>query len=277
VPYLGGISAEWPAFSRDGKQAAWVAFPSRQLWRGNVDGSDATRLSESSFRAMFTQWFPDGKRILTTSERAGRPAMAYVVDATAGEAKALISGDGPVWGPTLSPDGRYAALHRPVSTDSQSPLAIFIYDLQEKKLSELPGSRAKLEPSWSPDGRYLAAFWKPGEKPNAPADGSLQDIALWDFQTRSWTPLLHSDVIDLWVWSKDSHSAWFGCSSDGLNAICRVSVPGGKVEKVLDTWRFHRADTSHSNFAGLTPEGDPLFMQVTHDFDLYSLEVELPK
>lgn len=40
LPYLGGISAYDPTFSRDGKWVAYVSYPEHTLWRSRVDGSD---------------------------------------------------------------------------------------------------------------------------------------------------------------------------------------------------------------------------------------------
>jgi hypothetical protein len=73
TPYLGGISANWLSFAPDGRQAGWTTFPARQLWRGNVDGTGAVRLSETGFRSLTSQWFPDGRRIVAMAETPGQP------------------------------------------------------------------------------------------------------------------------------------------------------------------------------------------------------------
>src|SRR5208337_2832220 len=40
LPYLAGVSAEQVRFSRDGKWAAYIAYPESTLWRSKVDGTE---------------------------------------------------------------------------------------------------------------------------------------------------------------------------------------------------------------------------------------------
>jgi hypothetical protein len=55
---------------------------------------------------------------------------------------------------------------------------------------------------------------------------------------------------------------------------CRISISDGRDEVAVASSRFHRADTRHSSFAGLAPDGSPLFMQVYKDFDIASIDLE---
>ena len=48
VPFLGSISANDVAFSRDGKWVCYVSVPENVLWRSRVDGSERLQLSGSS-------------------------------------------------------------------------------------------------------------------------------------------------------------------------------------------------------------------------------------
>jgi hypothetical protein len=40
VPFLSGISATDPTFSRDGRWVAYVSYPDHILWRSRGDGSE---------------------------------------------------------------------------------------------------------------------------------------------------------------------------------------------------------------------------------------------
>ena len=44
LPYLGGISAADPTFSRDGKWMAYMSYPEHALWRSRSDGTDRLQL-----------------------------------------------------------------------------------------------------------------------------------------------------------------------------------------------------------------------------------------
>ena len=76
-PYLGGISAEMPAFSRDGKYVAYVSFPDGILWRANRDGSGLVQLTEPPFYPTNPHWSPDGKQILFTDSAKNGAAAIY--------------------------------------------------------------------------------------------------------------------------------------------------------------------------------------------------------
>lgn len=45
IPYLGGMSASDPDFSRDDQWITYVKFPDATLWRSKVDGSGALQLT----------------------------------------------------------------------------------------------------------------------------------------------------------------------------------------------------------------------------------------
>ena len=45
VPFLGGISATDPTFSRDGKWVAYASYPDHTLWRSRSDGSERMQLT----------------------------------------------------------------------------------------------------------------------------------------------------------------------------------------------------------------------------------------
>ena len=45
APFLGGISAETPAFSRDGQWVAYVSYPEGILFRSKADGSERLQLT----------------------------------------------------------------------------------------------------------------------------------------------------------------------------------------------------------------------------------------
>ena len=82
-PYLGGISAEFVAFSRDGKYVAYVSFPDGILWRANRDGTGLMQLSEPPLHPTALRWSPDGSQILFIDNPKDVSAM-FVVPALGG-------------------------------------------------------------------------------------------------------------------------------------------------------------------------------------------------
>ncbi len=62
VPFLGGISAVDPTFSRDGKWAGYLSYPERTLWRSRADGSDRMQLTYPPFKSGSSVFLPTGAR-----------------------------------------------------------------------------------------------------------------------------------------------------------------------------------------------------------------------
>jgi len=270
APYLGGISARFCAFSPDGKQMSYVTFPGRQLWRRSVDGREAVQLTRPPFRPLGSRWFPDGRRILIEAEQPGLPSKIFIIPAAGGKPEPVLVEEGTEVAPSLSPDGQIVAFGRSAAFDPPSKVAVYLYDLRTRALSELPGSKGLAGASWSPDGRYIVS--------GKVFPGGRTGFLLWDFRSRSWTTLLGpQEWIVNAVWSRDSRYFYYGCAVDRMDAICRVSVPDGRVETVVKSWKFHREDTSHSGFAGLAPDGSPLFTQIYKDFDVSALSFDFSR
>jgi Tol biopolymer transport system component len=113
-PYLGGISAQDVAFSRDAKWVAYVSFPEGTLWRAGADGSEKIQLTFPPIYAMLPRWSPDNKEIVFSDVGGTRPSLAnmskpsriYLVSAEGGKPREL----GPNHShsqvdPSWSPDG----------------------------------------------------------------------------------------------------------------------------------------------------------------------------
>ncbi len=158
-PFLGGISAEFLTYSKDGAQIAYVTYPDGILWRAKADGTERIQLTNPPLYPVLCRWSPDGSQILFTAQRdptgqhPSRSAL-YVIPAQGGSPRLLVSGDDGqypddgVW----SPDGR-RVLYNILPKDS-----LRILDLDSGKVSEVPGSNGLFSPRWSPDGRYFAAM-----------------------------------------------------------------------------------------------------------------------
>jgi Tol biopolymer transport system component len=66
-PFLGGISAEFVSFSKDGQSVAYVSFPEGVLWKVNRDGKSRVQLSEPPILPVLPRWSPDGTQIAFTN------------------------------------------------------------------------------------------------------------------------------------------------------------------------------------------------------------------
>src|SRR5215469_5571096 len=67
VPFLGGISAYDPTFSRDGKWVDYLSYPEHTLWRSRADGSDRLQLTYPPMAVILPRISPDGSKVALSS------------------------------------------------------------------------------------------------------------------------------------------------------------------------------------------------------------------
>jgi eukaryotic-like serine/threonine-protein kinase len=262
-PFLGGISAQDAAFSKDGEWVAYVSFPDGILWRSRLDGSEKLQLSSPPPYALLPRWSPDGKQIVFFGLEEGRPARIYEVPAGGGVRQELMpnqsgqQGD-PVW----SPDGERLAFSSSFrspgtgGTGAAGANAIHILDLGTRQVSTLPGSDGMYSPRWSPDGRYLAAL---------PVGSN--SLMLFDFRTQKWLELV-KELVGFPSWSHDGRFVYFLHYAEDLaggkihfaTPVERVGVPGGKVEQVASL-KGLQITGYYTFWFGLTPDDSPLVLK----------------
>ena len=221
-PYLNGISAGFPDFSRDGQWVAYVTHPQGTLWRSRTDGSEKLQLTFSPMGTILNpRWSPDG-RFLAFMEVGEDWRKVYLISADGGAPLLLLSGDFQPSDPSWSPDGKFIAYGGvpPSVTGHPALTEIRILDLETKQSRTVAGSQGLFSPRWSPDGRYLAAQ-------------SADELHLWlyNFETNRWKELPVPrmpkwDNLGWPAWSHDSHYLYFMSWSD----IYKVRVPHGSLE-----------------------------------------------
>ncbi|HZD31386.1 MAG TPA: protein kinase, partial [Candidatus Angelobacter sp.] len=110
LPFFGGISAEYVAFSKDGQWVAYVSYPEGALWRSKVDGSERLQLTFPPNQAVLPRWSPDGKSIVYFEVPPGKPSRICEVSPAGGTPRPLMPDDpSPQADPTWSPENPYAA------------------------------------------------------------------------------------------------------------------------------------------------------------------------
>ncbi|HEY2851892.1 MAG TPA: protein kinase [Gemmatimonadaceae bacterium] len=147
-----GRGALAPAWSPDGKRIAFsTRVPPIAIYVINVDGTDATKVSDDGGGASNPAWSPDGRMIAFNSRRTGKPQI-YVMDADGKNLRRLTSNDAADRQPAWSPDGKSIAFE----SDRDGQARIYVMDPaggNQRRVSSPPG--ADSHPSWSPDGRQI--------------------------------------------------------------------------------------------------------------------------
>jgi len=260
LPFLGGISAEYVDFSKDGQWVAYVSYPEGILWRGKVDGSERLQLTYLPGYSLMPRWSPDGKQIVFFETRADKAARIYEVSPEGGTPRQLMPDDpSQQFDPNWSPDGSKivfgGAGGDPAST-------VRVLDLTTRQVSTLAGSHGFFSPRWSPDGRYLVAMT---------VDSAT--LYLWDFQTEKWTDM--GSVGGCPSWSKDGQYVYvFGANATG--AVLRIRVSDHKVERVADLKAFRGTGHYGDGCLALAPDDSLLLLRDAGTQDVYSLDWKAP-
>jgi eukaryotic-like serine/threonine-protein kinase len=259
-PFLDGISAEFLAFSPDGKSVAYVTFPEGMLWRANSDGSGRVQLTDPPLYPTSPRWSPDGNQIVfSAAPDAQNTEALYVVSAQGGKPHRLIpdengkQGDG-----SWSPDGRRIVFH----TQSNGEAALRIFDLDSHRITDVPGPVGVFSPRWSPDGRFIAAL-----------STHFSDLIVCDLETHQWSTVLSHEGIAFPSWSRDSRYLNI-LYADKQPGVYRVSVKGGAPERVADLNGFRHTGLVGA-WMGLDPNDAPLLLRDVGTDDLFALTLEV--
>jgi DNA-binding winged helix-turn-helix (wHTH) protein/Tol biopolymer transport system component len=262
-PFLGGISAHFVSFSKDGRFVAYVSYPEGVLWRANRDGTNPVQLTDPPINALMPRWSPDGSQILFLDFTLGH-FDAYVVAAEGGSPQRLLPRDYEgVGDPNWSADGRKVAFSTTGPFNRKGNVRIL--DLATHQVTIVPGSDGIYSPRWSPDGRYIAAM---------PIDAT--SLKIFDLQSQQWSELVQKDTLGTLAfpsWSTDSKSVYFTrIPATGDKSIFRIRVNGGVPERVaglksndLGGWW---------GWMGLDPSEVPLVLRDTGSNDIYALTLE---
>jgi len=221
-------------FSPDGKYLAYDLPASdtesqRDVFIIAVDGSRETRAVEHPATDVVTGWSPDGSQLLFASDRTGAVGLwaLPVSDGKPHAAPALIKPDiGSVSSLGLTASG---ALHI-VKDASTMSLQVAPIDLDAGKLSGAPvleNFRSE-NPSWSPDGTYLAYA-------STGANGIriLSIRSMESRQMRELRPaLLYFNAVR---WLPDGRSMMtFGRDLKGRQGIYQIDAQNGNVSFITN-------------------------------------------
>jgi serine/threonine protein kinase len=260
APFLGGVSGEYIAFSKDGQWVTYVAYRDGTLWRSKVDGTERLQLTYPPMYPVLPRWSPDGKKIIffEFAVTADKPARMYEVSSDGGSPRPLLPADPhQQLDPNWSPDGS-KIVFAGESNDPSS--AIRVLDMATQQVSGLPGSQGLYSPRWSPDGRHISAF-----------SADSKTLLLFDFRTEKWTELASGSLS--WLnWSHDGQYVYV-LDSAGKDAVVRIRISDHKIEVVADLKNFVSAGR-YGGCLSLAPDDSPLLLRDTGTQDIYSLDWE---
>jgi len=259
-PFLGGISADSVAFSKDGKTVAYVSYPDGILWRANHDGSDRVPLTSPPLQPIDPAWSPDGTQVAFGAPSSEGRQQAWIVPSAGGSPQRLLPEErGQQLDPSWSPDGRKMIFATSASERSES--SIRILDLASRQVTIVPGSVGMFSPRWSPDGQFIEAD---------SIDSST--IYVFDTKTQLWSTLFNKSLFAYATWASDSRNIYFLTTGDDP-AILRIPANGGEAKPVVSLKNFPYTGAPGLWF-GLDPTDAPLMLRDVSTTDVYALSLE---
>ncbi len=260
APFLGGISAEYLTFSKDGQWVAYVSYPGGTLWRSKLDGSERLQLTYPPLYVMLPRWSPDGKKIIffEFEVSSSKPARSYEVSTGGGNPLPLMPDDpGHQQDPNWSPDGSKIVFGGE-SGDARSTIRIL--DLPSRQITTVRDSQGLFSPRWSPNGRYILAL---------SADSTR--LLVFDFQTQGWTELAKGSMG--WLnWSRDAQYVYV-MDYKGKGAVVRIRLRDHQMQPVVDLKNF-MATGRYDGSLALAPDDSPVLLRYAGTQDIYAVDWE---
>ena len=261
-PFLGGISAEWVSFSKDGQSVAYISYPDGIVWKANTDGSQRMQLTGAPISPRELHWSPDGTQLLfvDSSSSQGTAAM-WTISSQGRVPRRLLPNDSePETDPTWSPDGQKIVFSKGGEGNGNPNTAVRVLDLVTNKVTTLPGSEGMISPRWSPDGRWIVA-----------QSFDVKTMRLFDVKTQQWSVLYEGGSV-FPTWSSDSRYIYFMPFLNGPG-VFRVPFTGGNAELVAETKDVHTTGYFGEWF-GLDSTDTPLLLRDAGTQDIYALSLE---
>jgi Tol biopolymer transport system component len=265
VPYLAGISAEQVRFSRDGKWAAYIAYPENTLCRSKVDGTERLQLTFPPRANAMPRWSPDGKQIAFNGAGPGQPWEIYVISADGGTPQRVAPQEPNPMDPDWLPDGN-SLIFGDVFVTPAAITGIHSLDLSTHQVATLPGSEGLWSPRVSPDGRYVVGLSRDSNR-----------LMLLDLTTHRTAELATGTFVGWPEWSHDPRSVVFVLAErpDSSNSIFRVRIGDRKLEEIVSQ-KGVRLARNFGGWHGLAPDDSPLMLRDAASQEIYALDWEAP-
>jgi len=251
LPYLGGISAADPTFSRDGKWMAYMSYPEHTLWRSRADGSDRLQLTYSPMVVIFPRISPDGTKVAFSDSNG----VAYLVSMNGGTPQKLTDyGVAPDW----SPDGNFLATTVYLEGAYRSRLI----DVRNGNVTLVPDSKDTLGPWYATQDTLIAIA------------SDQSKLVRYNFKTQKWSDILTSpDKFVNWLTSPDRK--YFYYSTGGSDpTVFRLRLTDDAVEEVVKLKNIRLVnDLDVGPKLNVTPDNSVLVLRDIGTEEVYALSV----
>jgi serine/threonine protein kinase/WD40 repeat protein len=257
LPYLSGLSAVSPTFSKDGNWVSYVSYPDHTLWRSRLDGSDRLQLTYPPVGVRNPSISPDGKYIVYgTFQNSGR--ALYLIATNGGSPQRIVDKDSDAarW----SPDGKLLVFTD--RTDNSRP-QLDLFDIETRKISVIPASEGLFGAGWV------------GTKTLVASREDYGGLLIFDVAGQRWSTLVSEHVVN-WTQSPDDQFVYY--TTGGADPkIRRIRLADHKVEDIASLKNLPRALGSGGyTYLSIAPDGSPIFTRDIGTQEIYALSIKWP-
>jgi Tol biopolymer transport system component len=265
---LDGTSAAYAAWSPDGRQVAWVAYPEGTLWRALADGVERLQLTTAPLEVHQPRFSPDGKAIVFLGRTPEEPLRSvYIVssDGTDGGkprllTRAVVRGE-ECWEACWAADGE-SVLFGHMPPDQMTTPAPGIYHVG------VTGAPPEREP-----GAETLSLLACSRQGHVLADGADGNVVRWAGR-RQWEKAPVGLVSP--TWTSDGRSVCgLGWGASTVSGIACYSFDRSRLE-TLATTDLPLLAVANMPAMFLNPDDDPVVVVDRSVRDLYALDWNVP-
>ena len=225
------------------------------LWVHDLERDITTKLTHSEGISGAPKWMPDGRRIVFTSDRAGKGWDLFLMAADgSGEPVLVYDSDAYSWPTAVTSDGRFVIFDKISRANQQD---ILMLDLESRTVDVVAGSRFwEGNGAVSPDDRWLA--YESDET-------GRKEVYLRPLASDAGRVLVSDGGGELPVWSKQGDRLFF--RQDDRIMVVEVDLNGpdaalGRQETFVAGVAAGRSTTAAADAFDVSDDGSRLLMSL---------------
>jgi len=261
LPFLSGISAIDPTFSRDGKWVAFTSYPDHTLWRSRSDGTERMQLTYPPMAVTFPFISPDGRKVAFSTSYG----EIYVINMDGGPPQRIVEKNSS--GANWSPDGNRLVLTSWIEgrhAGEKNSNELQIIDLRSGKTSVAASSQGIVGGWWITQDSLVGAT------------DDTRKFLTFDFKTQKWTDLATGTFVN-WAVSPDGKYLYFTTGGVEPKAL-RLRFADHLIETITSLKDLHRVVNPMvgNTQINVAPDGSPIFTRDIGTQEIYALNVRWP-